>query len=136
MSRENVEIVRRVYDAAMRRDTATLVDLYDPEFEWDTSRDAYWGPLVGRGIYRGHDGLRRWFRELNEAWDSIEFFADELIEVGDKVISVNTGRGRGRRSGIDVEGTNAGVWTIRGGKILRVVWFTTREEALEFATAR
>ena len=39
MSWENVEIVvRRVYDAAARRDTATVRTLYDPETEWDMRR--------------------------------------------------------------------------------------------------
>jgi hypothetical protein len=28
---------------------------------------------------------------------------------------------------------HAGVWTLRDGKITRVVWFATREEALEAA---
>jgi ketosteroid isomerase-like protein len=30
MSQENVELVRRLFEAAARRDTAALFDLYDP----------------------------------------------------------------------------------------------------------
>jgi ketosteroid isomerase-like protein len=37
MSQENVELVRRVYDAAARRDAATVLALYDPEVELDNS---------------------------------------------------------------------------------------------------
>jgi ketosteroid isomerase-like protein len=69
MSREDVEIVRRVYEAVARRDTATVLALYDPDVEWDFTR----GPLadvMGRGIYRGHDGLRSWFRAWYEAWEN------------------------------------------------------------------
>jgi ketosteroid isomerase-like protein len=35
MSRENVEIVRRLYEAINRRDPATVLELYDPEVEAD-----------------------------------------------------------------------------------------------------
>jgi ketosteroid isomerase-like protein len=56
---------------------------------------------------------------------------EELIDAGDRVVSVGTTRGRGRASGADVVWKHAGVWTIRDGKIVRVVWFNAREEALE-----
>jgi len=38
MSKQNVEIVRRVYDAAVRRDTEVVFELYDKEVELDASR--------------------------------------------------------------------------------------------------
>ena len=39
---------------------------------------------------------------------------------------------RGRASGIEVEGKDlAGVWTVRDGKVVQVVWYPTRAEALE-----
>ena len=34
---------------------------------------------------------------------------------------------------VEVGWTQYGVWTISGGKIIRVVWFETRDEALEAA---
>ena len=52
MSQENVEIVRRVYDAAARHDAATVLTLYDPEVELDASWLQVAG-LAGRGVYRG-----------------------------------------------------------------------------------
>lgn len=134
MSQENVEIVRRVYDAAARRDAATVLALYDPEVELDTSLDN--SPLqlvgLGGGVYRGHEGLRSFFREWHEAWERIEYDFEELIDApGERVISVVTRRGRGRASGAEVEQPLALVWTIRNEKVVRVVWFPSREEALE-----
>jgi ketosteroid isomerase-like protein len=38
MSQENVEVVRALFDAAARRDSATVLALYDPEVEWDNTR--------------------------------------------------------------------------------------------------
>ena len=132
MSEENVEIVRRVYEAVARRDTATVLAVYDPDIEWDLSR-SLWGDLTGRAIYRGHEELRAFYREWYEAWGNYEEAVEELIEAGQRVIVVATGHGRGRASGAEVGWTQYGVWTIREGKIVRVAWFETREAALHAA---
>ena len=132
MSRENVEIVRRVYDAATARDTATVLELYDPEVELDPSRLGIAGPAwTDRDVYRGHDGLRRFFREWHEAWAEIEYDYEELIDAGEQVIAVVTRHGRGRASGVEVDLPLALVWTLREGRIVKLVWFPTRAEALE-----
>ncbi len=131
MSKENVEIVRRVYEAAARRDPTAIFALYDPQVEWDMSQHPYGEMSKGR-VYHGHAGLRDWFSEWYEAFDDFEHDREDLVEVGEHVISVGTDRGRGRASGADVRWNGiAGVWTIRHGKVVRVVWFRTREEALD-----
>jgi ketosteroid isomerase-like protein len=136
VSREKVEIVRRLYDAVARHDSAAVLALYHPEAECDYSRVG-WGDLTGPGLYVGHEGLRRVYREWYEAWEGYEEELEELIDAGDEVISIVTGRGRGRASGVEVENAHhAGVWTIRGGKVVRVVWFPSPEEALEAAGMR
>jgi ketosteroid isomerase-like protein len=132
MSEENVEIVRRLYDAVARRDAATVLSLYDPEVEWDGTRSPL-GNLTGELFYHGHAGIRRMSRYWQEAWETIEYEIEELIDAGDQVISVLTYRTRGRVSGADVEQTDYPVWTIKEGKIIRVVWLPTRAEALEAA---
>jgi ketosteroid isomerase-like protein len=134
MSEENVEIVRRVYEAAARRDPATVLALYDPGVELDPSRLQAVG-LFDR-VYHGHDGLRSFFREWHEAWEGIEYDYDELIDAGERVISVVTRQGRGRASGAEVEWPLALVWTIRKGKVIRVVWFPSRAEAFKAAGLR
>lgn len=132
MSRENVEVVRQVYEAVARRDATTVLGLYDPEVEWDFSGSPIAAALEHK-VYRGHDGLRQWWREWREAWLDYEDDYRELIDAGEHVVAVVTSRGRGRASGAELEYTQHGVWTIRDGKVLRVVWFRTREEALEAA---
>jgi ketosteroid isomerase-like protein len=131
MSKENVEIVRQVYDAASRHDAAAVLGLYDPDVEIDVSQThgAVMDPVY---TGEGHSGLRAWSREWHEAWGAVEYEVHELIDVGDDVISVVTVRGRGRASGANAEfARHAGVWTIREAKIARVVWLPTRAEALE-----
>jgi ketosteroid isomerase-like protein len=128
MSQENVEIVRRIYDALGRPDT--VAGLWDPEVEFDVSRDI-WAAVVGGGHYRGTDGVRSWMLDLYSAWEELNLDCEELIDAGAEVVSVLSVRGRGRVSGIQVGYNPAGVWTLRGGKVVRVVWFATRDEALE-----
>jgi ketosteroid isomerase-like protein len=124
--------VRRVYDAAARRDTETVLALYDPKIEWDWTRVS--GLFGQGGLYRGREALQRWFQEWSEGLDHIEYEAEELIAAGDdRVISEAYMRGRGRASGIEVASTLYAVWTIREGKIVQVVWFPTRADALEAA---
>src|SRR3954454_6136442 len=115
MSKENVEIVRRVYDAAARRDSEAVLALYDPEIQWDNSA----GPcrdLSGRRVYRGYEGLRTFFHEYSETWEKMEEDLEELIDVGDHVVSVQSTRVRGRGSGVEVGWKhNAGVWIMGDG---------------------
>ena len=87
--------------------------------------------MTGGSVFRGHEGLRSWSREWYEAWESLEEDVEELIDAGDQVISVVTGRARGRASGLEGNFPLAAVWTIHEGRIIRVVWFPTRGEALE-----
>jgi ketosteroid isomerase-like protein len=131
MSAENVDVVRRLYEAVARGDAPTVLSLYDPEVEWDASRSPL-GRVTGASVFRGHEGLRRAFREWYEGWEHVEDEVEKLLDAGEQVIAVVTLRGRGRSSGVEVEWKSyAAAWTIREGKVVRVVWFPSREEALE-----
>jgi ketosteroid isomerase-like protein len=100
MSQDNVEIVRQVYAAAARRDTPMVLTLYDAEVELDPSRLQFAGlPGGDAGIYRGHEGLRSFFREWHEAWGVIEYDFEELIDAGggrNQTRARSSQRGRGR----------------------------------------
>jgi ketosteroid isomerase-like protein len=131
VSREDVELVRRIFEATSRRERATVLALYDPDVELDLSQTALAG-LTGQGVYRGHEGLRTLFRDWYEAFDYEEVL-EELIDAGDRVISVSEGQGRGRASGTDVTMPFHIVWTLREGRAIRLTWFPTRHEALAAA---
>ena len=131
MSRENVEIVRRVHDALARRDRGTILALYDPEIEMEFSRSPF-ADFMREGRIQRHEAVRSAFRDWYDAWEDIETEVDELVDAGEQVISVFTYRGKGRGSGIEVEWKHmAGLWTIRDGTIVRVEWLRRRAEALE-----
>ena len=80
MSDENVELVRRVYDAAR----ATRCSRYTTRMWSGIGRVS--GLFGQGGLYRGQEDLRRWFREWSEGLDHIEYQAKELIAAGDHVL--------------------------------------------------
>jgi ketosteroid isomerase-like protein len=59
MSEENVEIVRRAWDAWQRGDFAELFALYDSEIVYDLTHYREWP----ESIYRGHQGIRQFIDE-------------------------------------------------------------------------
>jgi ketosteroid isomerase-like protein len=133
MSQENVEVVQQIYEAVARSDRARILALYDPEVEIDFAPGTL-ADHIGGTVWNGHEGLRRFDRELREAFEDFETTYEELIDAGDYVVSVSRYRARGRISGVEVDGPlQFGVWSIRAGKVTRAVWYPTREEALEAA---
>ncbi len=133
MSQESIELVRQVYDAVGRRDVTSILALYDPDVEFYFAPGTLADHIGGGGTYRGHEGLRAFDSDLRLAFENFETTYEELIDAGERVVSVSRYRARGR-GGIEVDGPlQFGVWTIRDGKITRVAWFATRDEAVESA---
>ena len=134
MGQGDAEVVRRLFDAVARRDHEAVMSLYDPEIDWDGSRHRWAEVMEGEARWRGHGGLRDFFRRYYEMWENVEETIDELIDAGEHVVVVVTTRARGRASGLEVEWAGHGsVWTVRDGRVAEVVWFPSREEALAAA---
>jgi ketosteroid isomerase-like protein len=70
MSQENVEIVRRAWEAYMRHDNEAALAFYDPEAELRH-------PVDG-SVYRGLDGVRAFFGDWHAAWS--ELLANDIEE--------------------------------------------------------
>ena len=93
----NAEILRRGVEAFNARDIDRLVEFFDPETEMHSAF-----AQVDGGVYRGHDGLRAWHRDLEETWDEIRLDPEELVERDDEVLAYYAMHGRGSQSGVDV----------------------------------
>ena len=127
MSQENVEIVRRTHERMLQGGVAAMVDLLDPEIEWRAAQDTR--------SHRGHSGVRRSVSSWVEVWDEYEFDIEELVDAGDNVLVVINSRARGKGSGVLVENRSYRVCTVRNGKIVRMLEYSTRGDALEAALA-
>ena len=134
MSEKNLEVVRQVYDAVARRDAESVLARSDPDVEVRFSPGTLADRIGEAGSFHGHEGLRAFDRELRQAFEDFETNYEELIDAGDRVVSVSRYRATGRRSGIEIDGPpQFGIWTLQEGRVVRVDWFDSRAEALEAA---
>jgi ketosteroid isomerase-like protein len=125
MSQENVEIVRRAWEAFVRRDNEAALALYNPEIEIDLRDET-----VGTRAYYGIEGVQRYFQDLLSVFGDMTSEVEEWIDAGDQVVAMVRSYGRGRRSGVPVDMLEAHVWTVHEGKLQRLQTFATKAEAL------
>jgi ketosteroid isomerase-like protein len=127
MSRENVEVVRDIYaEFAVTHRASTRLP---PDFIWDMSTFRGW---PDQGEYYGPEGFNEFITDWMEAWDDWEQEVEELIETaGDEVVAVEQQRGIPRGGGPPVTMRFANVWTVRGGRAVRVRCYADVAEALE-----
>jgi ketosteroid isomerase-like protein len=128
MAQENVEVIRRMYERWLENDPS-LFAAFDPEIELHPDPAADW---VGvNDNYRGHDGLRSYIAQVYEAFADYRPEVEDLLDAGDKVITLAIEHGRGRGSGAAVEARRtAHVWTMRANKAIRLDLYLDREQAL------
>lgn len=126
---ENVRIVRALYDAFARRDHDYPFTVYDEDIEWD-ARGVPMADLTG--VYRGHDGVRRFWRTWLVAWQDLEFRIEDMVESGDTVVAFMWQRQRGRTTGIWTDFPRyAQIWTLRDGKVIRLRYAKPEEARAE-----
>ena len=128
MSRENLELVRRIYDAVARRDSVTPFEIYAEDIVWDMS-NLRRAALYQRALYRGHDGVRELWRESLTAFGEVDFDVENLADSGNRVLAEIHERARGRASGAPVEAIHFAVWTLTDGKVVRLEIFDDRDAA-------
>jgi len=129
VSRENLEIVQRGFDAFNETGVEGILPFIDPEFEATTPPNLASEP----DTYRGHDGIRRWFDSFDEVMEEIRWDAHGYQQVGDQVVVEFTLRARGKTTGLDFGQEAVMVWSLRDGKAIRVELFETLDEALAAA---
>ncbi|MCC6178369.1 MAG: nuclear transport factor 2 family protein [Chloroflexi bacterium] len=127
MSQENVEIVKEFTSLYVAGDRTAWRDYFDPDIVWDISASQ----MPAAGIYHGHEGVERFFREWLGAWSDYGIEAREYIDAGDSVVIVFRQTGTGRGSGVSAERDFYAIYDLRDSKVVRYRQFETREEALE-----
>jgi ketosteroid isomerase-like protein len=126
MSHENVERLRRVIDAYNGRDIEAFIAYCDPRIEFQSAFAA-----VGGEVYDGHDGLRRWHRDVEDVWgDAVRVEPETYFDLGEHTLIWYVLHGRGRHSGVEVAMPVALVARWRDGLIVYLKAYAHREDAL------
>ena len=124
MSDENVEKVRRGFEALASDDIEQMLEVVHPEIELIPLS----GKLVERRAYRGHDGVREWDRARRETW-ALEFVPEEYADLGENVVVHGSVRSRGHGSGVELDTPVSWLFEFSEGKIVRLEAFLERGEA-------
>ena len=128
MSQENVEVVRCFYRAWAQAEFPRPTELMDPEIEYVNPAGA-----VEPGTRRGRAAFSAALERVLDGWEVWDVEPEQYTPVRDQVVVVVRYRARGRGSGVEVEGRESALWTLREGKVWRYAWFHEPGDALEAA---
>jgi ketosteroid isomerase-like protein len=127
MSQENVETVRRVFEAVNRHDIGALDALLSEEMEFHSVLAASEG-----GVFRGRQGIRDYFAEFDAAFAEFRTEIEEIIDTGeDRVLALVKFTARGKGSGVTLDQHFGMVFTFQGEKVTRMDSYFNTAEALE-----
>jgi ketosteroid isomerase-like protein len=130
MSRDTVDVAKRVIDAYNRRDVDGLfAELATPDFEW---YPALIRALDGGGV-RGREGVERFVVDTRENWEELQIIAEEFRDLGDRVLVLGRMKGRGKGSGVPVDQPFVSILDFRGDRIWRSQVYLDHVEGLEAA---
>ena len=137
VSRENVDLVRRLYAELASEGSAEEFDqrmtdealsrLLDPGIEWIPVTHS----LLAADSYRGFDGVRRFWGEFLSTWESYSVEPLSFDDAGDQVAVVVHIVGRTHE--LEVDETRSSLLTVRDARVVRVESFADREGAREAA---
>jgi ketosteroid isomerase-like protein len=122
MSEENVELVRRIYEAWKQEKSAR--DFIAEDIEYVNPSYA-----VEPGTRRG----RKSFRVIRDTYEDFQIQVERYVDAGEEVVVLAQYKASGQGSGVPVSGEHGYVWTVRDGQAVRFQWFQSHREALEAA---
>jgi len=127
MSRENVELVNRAFEAFERSDFDAILRMCDEGIVIRQPPEIPGAPET----QHGHTGVLEAFEFWPQQWDNYGVEILYLRDVGDHVVAHTRQWGVGKGSGIKLEMPFTNVFTIGRGKIVEWQLFVREEEALE-----
>jgi len=126
MSQENVDRLRAVYAEWAEGNFRAGGDLLAEDVVFEPMAD-------GRSTFVGREAVEQHMREFLAQWGEYRVEAQEILEVGEKVLVTERQHGTGKSSGVGAEMTAFAIWTFRDGLVTRIRWDPDRAAALEAA---
>lgn len=128
MSRENIEIVRSVYELGLDPDALDRAfrEFLSEEMELRLPRIYPDGE-----VYRGREGLLRWAQMIRETWGEWRFEPERFFDVGDQVLVLARIVAAGGTSGVRLDRKVAHLWSLRDGRATSIEVYLDRAEAFE-----
>jgi ketosteroid isomerase-like protein len=121
----NAEVVRRMFEGFAESGIDGVLDRIDEDVVIEIPPELSAEP----DVYRGHDGVRRYFAGFEGMIDDLRYEALELIPVGEHVLVRARLAGRGVSSGLDTELHVVVLHTLTDGKVVFIRPFPDVESA-------
>jgi uncharacterized protein len=110
----HVAIVRRLYEA--RGNPDVLRQVLAPDVRWEVVQGFPYS-----GVYISLDDvLSNFFGRLLQDFETFIAVGSEFFKSGDRVIALGNYSGRAKATGRDFTARFAHVWTVQGGRIVRL----------------
>jgi ketosteroid isomerase-like protein len=127
MSEHLIELIRRGYESWNHGDRQWVLDHMSADVEWVTPPED-----PDPGVYRGHEGVQRYWEQWRAAVGQLHFEPQEMIEEGDRVLVVALRSGRGEHSGLDISDHVIQVFSFEGDTCVEVRETYDRDQAMKW----
>jgi uncharacterized protein len=127
MSQENVEIMRRAYEAMNRDGLDAVVRFAHADIEFVPPPELPTGPA------RGVEAVEQFARQWVETFDDFRIEPERFIDAGNQVVVFVRDSGRVKGSDAEIHNRFIHVWTLAAGKVMKWQTFTDESRALEAA---
>ena len=122
MAREDVDLIRRLYEAP---DAETVLAAFDPDVVWTTAE----GEVDG-GTFRGIAAVRGLFERWREAFQGFRMDTSDVSQLGDWVVTRGCWYGTARRTGMKLEYPVVIAYRVRGGRVVEAREFRDMDQAI------
>ena len=127
MSKENVDLIRAIYDAFAAGDVPGVLSRMSPDIVWNEAENF---PYADGNPYRGPDAiLGGVFARLGVEWDGFSAVPEEFLDAGDTVVVLGRYSGTAKATGKAMDAQLAHVWRVRDGKAARFQQYTDTLQA-------
>jgi ketosteroid isomerase-like protein len=126
LTRGNVAIVRRAYEAIDARDVDELKAMTAPDLILRASS------ATDGKVHHGPEGIAEIFQAIRDRWRDFRVQALEFYEAGNRVLVLGTILTKGKDED-GIASTAGQVWTLEDGKVVAVEGYLDTESAIRAA---
>jgi ketosteroid isomerase-like protein len=128
--RDNVAIVREMYDVFNRSGVGATSEYYADDIAWHSDPAFPEG-----GTFTGREAVVGYMTSMFQNWAHVELRVEDLIAREDRVLALLTMHNTGR-DGIEMEAFWGHLWTVKDGRMVDVRSFLAKDTALEAIAER
>jgi uncharacterized protein len=117
MSKENVAVIRGIYDAFAVGDVPGVLGRMSPDIVWNEAENF---PYADGNPYVGPEAIAKGvFTRCATEWDGFGVAVEEILDAGDTVVTLGRYVGTYKATGKPQRTQLVHVWRVAGGKAVR-----------------